>query len=559
MHLLSVWEEIQDGSGGTAYVEHPVTAQNDLFVIVDGRQLHRRTIERGMATALGNRGTFHLRRPEAPPPQKREPHLAPEPMQQFEAEKPTQWWAQPDPLERPAPLQPSEFPPEQQISPNDFSGIVTALFDPADVVEIRGIHSTAKVESGQARTHSKWFVAADLPVIADVMIKFSKRYWNLYFSVNPRTKAGERGDKAVKHARSVFADFDHMEEPEATTRIREAGMPTPSILVHSGHGIHAYWLLDSLETDLATWKQIQMRLASTLGSDPKICNPERIMRIPGYVNWKPPVAATRLLSAPLTRYRLTDLPACHDSTTNSHISRSSHSMPLHAVSIQKVDRQVESAPDSSTVLASRQSSQANSRKPTDWLADPLVQAAIEKTIPVELKARERGIWNLSRALKAIPAVRPLRSLDLFPVVEEWHRRVLARRMSASPAAASLAEFIRAWDRVQYAEGESPITACWEASADDPIPDAVKHLPHHFHRWAAFFRRMEIAARAVGRVWFISGKDFGRLIGLEQKQASTWLIACQRFGIIECPDRDLEKARLTRKAYCYRYLLLPDSD
>jgi hypothetical protein len=60
---------------------------------------------------------------------------------------------------------------------------------------------------------------------------------NVYFGVNPRKDHGKRGDSNVAVFRALFADFDNGTTPdEALARIREAGLPEPTIVIVSGGG-----------------------------------------------------------------------------------------------------------------------------------------------------------------------------------------------------------------------------------------------------------------------------------------------------------------------------------
>jgi hypothetical protein len=44
--------------------------------------------------------------------------------------------------------------------------------------------------------------------------------------------------------RVLWVDIDHVTVEEARARFERAGVPEPSVLVNSGNGVHAYWLLD---------------------------------------------------------------------------------------------------------------------------------------------------------------------------------------------------------------------------------------------------------------------------------------------------------------------------
>ncbi|MGE0769301.1 MAG: hypothetical protein AB7L90_22895 [Hyphomicrobiaceae bacterium] len=69
---------------------------------------------------------------------------------------------------------------------------------------------------------------------------------NLFFGVCPR--AGDKGrfDLAwqIRTVRGLWTDIDQVTVDEASERIARAGLPSPSILVNSGNGVHLYWLLD---------------------------------------------------------------------------------------------------------------------------------------------------------------------------------------------------------------------------------------------------------------------------------------------------------------------------
>ncbi|MCH8177761.1 MAG: hypothetical protein IIC09_06145 [Proteobacteria bacterium] len=59
------------------------------------------------------------------------------------------------------------------------------------------------------------------------------------------------------------------------------------MLISTGGGFHLYWKLDKPMMDLAEWTRRQKALIAAVGSDPKIHDAPRIMRVPGFVNRKP--------------------------------------------------------------------------------------------------------------------------------------------------------------------------------------------------------------------------------------------------------------------------------
>jgi hypothetical protein len=50
--------------------------------------------------------------------------------------------------------------------------------------------------------------------------------------------------------------------------------------------VHAWWRLDQPVTDADAWHERMKAIAGALGSDQSVCDWPRIMRLPGFVNWK---------------------------------------------------------------------------------------------------------------------------------------------------------------------------------------------------------------------------------------------------------------------------------
>jgi len=106
---------------------------------------------------------------------------------------------------------------------------------------------------------------------------------NIYFG--GYTRKGRRGTKEnCLTTGALWADFDNVTLPEVKSRIQQEGIPYPSMLVNSGHGIHAYWLLDKRAGKEA--EPVLKSLATRLGSDPQVAEMARVMRVPGTMNVK---------------------------------------------------------------------------------------------------------------------------------------------------------------------------------------------------------------------------------------------------------------------------------
>ncbi|HML73585.1 MAG TPA: DNA-primase RepB domain-containing protein [Anaerohalosphaeraceae bacterium] len=172
---------------------------------------------------------------------------------------------------------------------SDLQIITDTLFEPDDIVEIRCLR---KLDKGNDTEHY-WASAKDLSSLADELAELNRQGFNIYYGVNPRKDFNFSGDRNVLLARCLFCDFDHLEPGDGCGRLEFvwndiffAGLPEPTLAVHSGHGLHVYWRLAEPILDLNVWKDTQNKLNARLGADKTIKNPERIMRLPGYLNTK---------------------------------------------------------------------------------------------------------------------------------------------------------------------------------------------------------------------------------------------------------------------------------
>jgi hypothetical protein len=132
--------------------------------------------------------------------------------------------------------------------------------------------------------------------------------WGAYFAVGlrkPRLSRWKRGGAAEVVALPAF--YTDIDDPTdaALIQLRGARLP-PSVIVHSGGGYHAYWLLDEPTADLNTARQVLQGLARTFGGDG--LSPAQSLRLPGSVNHKPERggAVCRLVELSDRRYLLSN-------------------------------------------------------------------------------------------------------------------------------------------------------------------------------------------------------------------------------------------------------------
>ena len=126
--------------------------------------------------------------------------------------------------------------------------------------------------TGQQPTPSRHTPLDNRTALLDTLQRLSdtnQMGWGAYFAVGLR-KSGlsrwKRGGAAEVIALPAF--YTDIDDPSDATlmKLRGARLP-PSVIVHSGGGYHAYWLLDEPTRDLQMARQVLQGLARTFGGD----------------------------------------------------------------------------------------------------------------------------------------------------------------------------------------------------------------------------------------------------------------------------------------------------
>jgi hypothetical protein len=107
---------------------------------------------------------------------------------------------------------------------------------------------------------------------------------NIYASPNPRIAKDCSKSTDVFFVRTLFVDIENVTVAPALAKLAVTGLPRPSMIVVSGHGIHFYWRLNEPIIDLALWTSFQKRLIQLLCADQAAHDPARLMRLPGFMN-----------------------------------------------------------------------------------------------------------------------------------------------------------------------------------------------------------------------------------------------------------------------------------
>ena len=169
-------------------------------------------------------------------------------------------------------------PSSPAAGPSEF---LHALFDGTEgAIEIRCIEDKKGGASERA-----WL---DLPGLLSNLDSLNagafKEGKAVFYGVLPREQ-GKGTTEDTLPGRVVWCDIDFKDVPEQAAWARVLAFePTPNIIVHSGRGLHLYWLLERL-TSSGTLGECARKVAHALGAD-HCHDAARILRLPGSLNLK---------------------------------------------------------------------------------------------------------------------------------------------------------------------------------------------------------------------------------------------------------------------------------
>lgn len=114
---------------------------------------------------------------------------------------------------------------------------------------------------------------------------------NIYYGVtlkHPDTAPfGRTSDTDADAATAFWADFDEAGSADRADRLARKFPPTFRVTTGTVPHVrqHFYWLLDEAVRDMAHARAQVSALAATLGGDPSVVNPGRLMRLAGSIAW----------------------------------------------------------------------------------------------------------------------------------------------------------------------------------------------------------------------------------------------------------------------------------
>jgi hypothetical protein len=164
--------------------------------------------------------------------------------------------------------------------PKDLQRFLDLLFKPEDGwIELRAL-------PGKSRQFVR---PGDVNGIQDFVDRNKDQ--NLYFGVAARKNRSNGRFENCNTLRCFFVDLDFKDfaSPAAARRQLDQFPLQPSLIVETGGGLHAYWLLEralDLHHPGSGVKESLRRLAIAVGGDLSAAEPARILRLPGSLNHK---------------------------------------------------------------------------------------------------------------------------------------------------------------------------------------------------------------------------------------------------------------------------------
>ena len=184
------------------------------------------------------------------------------------------------------------------------------------------------------------------------------------------------------------------------------------------------------------------------------------------------------------------------------------------------------------------------------LLEKVIEAVIIESLPSGVGERNRQVFELARALKAVPALADAPADTLEPYVRRWHSLGVKKGViGTEPFEETRIDFLLAWPKVMFPKGAKPMTKLFEAAKRVPLPEAAM-------RYEADGLRLLVAlCRELQRVsgdkpFYLACRTAGGLLGVKHVTAWRWLVLLTHDKIVE----EVEKGdRLRRRASRYRYL------
>ena len=174
-------------------------------------------------------------------------------------------------------------------------------YDEDDTIFLRYFSDIKENDWAKNEDITKWNFDSIIPHAHDL----NNNRNGVFFVVNGDSQLSN----GVKTARAQFIDFDDFDFTEQINRLNNFTFE-PSIIIKTRKSLHCYWLLDKYESDIKRFTPIQKQLIQYFGSDKRITENNRVMRLYGFNHCKEePILVKLIKFDPDLRYKQEDISA----------------------------------------------------------------------------------------------------------------------------------------------------------------------------------------------------------------------------------------------------------
>ena len=179
-----------------------------------------------------------------------------------------------------------------------------------------------------------------------------------------------------------------------------------------------------------------------------------------------------------------------------------------------------------------------------------IDQAIALTQPSGEGERNRCVFDLARAMKAVPELASEDLDKLRPHVREWHRQALPR-IRTKAFDETWFDFTNAWKRVLFPLGTGSMAVVVEKARAQSPPEAA--LVYEQEK----LRLLVTLCQELQRIWgerpfFLSCRTAGDAVGVTHATAQRWLRGLQTDDVLKLVKKG-GQITTRRKASRYRYL------
>ena len=166
----------------------------------------------------------------------------------------------------------------QERSPQiDFLNVLSRDMGSREYINVRRIPEKSKSEKPLNKFYS-------CDEIKNIVTDDRAHFYAGVYSRSTRSKDGGKKEHTAS-TKVIWADYDGTQDiDDIYNRLSDAKIPIPSMMISSGHGFHAYWILT--ERTRLDVSPLVKAIAVATGADAQTAERARIMRIPGTVNVK---------------------------------------------------------------------------------------------------------------------------------------------------------------------------------------------------------------------------------------------------------------------------------